>query len=224
MSKTLNNILDNTSKVDNKYLEGRYSELIKKGRPGLYFFVMTICSAVITTMGFIMNSPSVIIGAMVISPLLYPIALIGSAIVRKESDEIMSLTKMFSYGAFFVLLSSAFLSFIIPFTYTPEVQSRLVTSPLQYAIVAIFSGIAGTFAYYWPKVSESVTGVGISVALMPPLVMLGVSVGNFDTTLLYKSFVIVALNVTGIIVGAALGYGFLKQYAKKTRRHKKTHL
>jgi uncharacterized hydrophobic protein (TIGR00271 family) len=215
MNKIINKILDNTSEVNIKYLEERYGLLVKKGRPGLYFFVMTMSSAVITTMGFIMNSPSVIIGAMVISPLLYPIALIGSAAARKESKEIMSLTKLFMYGVIVVLLCSGFLSFVIPFEYTPEVQDRLITSPLQYAIVAIFSGIAGTFAYYWPNVSESVTGVGISVALMPPLVMLGVSIGNYDITLLSKSFVIVALNITGIIIGSALGYGFLKKYAKK---------
>jgi uncharacterized hydrophobic protein (TIGR00271 family) len=215
MNKILHRILENTSEVNQKYLEDRYALLVKKGRPGLYFFAMTISSAVITTMGFIMNSPSVIIGAMVISPLLYPIALIGSAIVRKESGEIISLAKMFMYGAVAVLFFSAFLSFIIPFEYTPEVQSRLITSPLQYVIVAVFSGIAGTFAYYWPNVSESVTGVGISVALMPPLVMLGVSVGNYDTSLLYKSLVIVALNIIGIIVGSALGYSFIKKYAKR---------
>jgi uncharacterized hydrophobic protein (TIGR00271 family) len=214
MNKIISKILDNTSEINKKYLEERYAHLVNRGRPGLYFFVMTICSAVITTMGFIMNSPSVIIGAMVISPLLYPIALIGSAIARRESKEIVSLVKMFMYGAIVVLFFSGFLSFIIPFEYTPEVQGRLITSPLQYAIVAIFSGIAGTFAYYWPNVSESVTGVGISVALMPPLVMLGVSIGNYDTSLLNKSFVIVALNIAGIVLGSALGYGFLKRYAK----------
>jgi uncharacterized hydrophobic protein (TIGR00271 family) len=166
-------------------------------------------------MGFIMNSPSVIIGAMVISPLLYPTILMGSAISKKRWLETADLGKMLIIGMVAALLISSIIAFLIPFEYKSEVQDRLASSPLQYSIVALVSGLAGAFAYYWPKISETITGVGISVALMPPLIMVGVAFGNWDLTLLYKSSVIAVLNIGGIVAGSMLGYLLIKYYSVK---------
>jgi len=212
IAKTLQ---QNSAAVDPHYLQDKYKTLITKGRPGIYFFVMAISSSAIASMGFIMNSPSVIIGAMVISPLLYPVALAGSALSQRQWREFVKLIKLLGYGAFAVLATSVLLSLLIPFEYQSEIQDRLASSPLQYLIVAIFSGIAGTFAYYWPKVSETITGVGISVALVPPFVMVGVALGNGDTLLLAKSALIVLLNVLGIMLGSAVAFMLIKRYATK---------
>lgn len=204
----------NSSAVSPEYLSDKYRKLLSKGQPGFYFFIMTASSAAITTMGFIMNSPAVIIGAMVISPLLYPVALAGSAAAQKEKTEFLYLLKLLAYGAIVVLIVSSIFSLLIPFGYQSELHSRLASSPLQYLIVAIISGIAGTFAYYWPRVSESITGVGISVALMPPFVMIGVALGNADWLLLSKSTLIVLLNVIGIMAGSALAFLLIRRYSK----------
>lgn len=216
LSKILSTLQKNSADIHVDYLHDKYRKLIAKGSPGIYFFVMATSSAIITTMGFVMNSPSVIIGAMVISPLLYPVALAGSALAQKEGAEFWYLIKLLAYGAIAVLIVSSALSLIVPFVYQSEVHSRLASSPLQYFIVAVFSGIAGTFAYYWPRVSESITGVGISVALMPPFVMVGVALGNGDWLLLSKSVLIVSLNVAGIMAGAAAAFAGMMRYAKHT--------
>lgn len=205
----------NSASVRPHYLKKKYKALIKKGRPGMYFFVMATSSAAIATMGFIMNSPSVIIGAMVISPLLYPVVLAGSAISQRQWQEFAKLIKLLGYGAFAVVTISVVLSLLIPFQYQSEIHDRLASSPLQYLIVAAVSGIAGTFAYYWPKVSETITGVGISVALVPPFVMVGVAIGNGDMLLLSKSLLIVLLNVIGIMLGSAAAFTSIERYAAK---------
>lgn len=210
----LQSLKENSATVSSGYLRKKYSKLIKKGRPGIYFSVMAISSAAITTMGFIMNSPSVIIGAMVISPLLYPVTLAGSAIALREQGEFFLLIKLLAYGAIAVLLASSLISLLIPFEYQSELHSRLASSPLQYFIVAMLSGVAGTFAYYWPRISEAITGVGISVALMPPFVMLGVALGNMDWLLLSKSGFIVLLNVLGIMMGSALTFLAIRHYSQ----------
>ncbi len=213
--RIIRTLKQNSLDVHPQYLNKKYKTLIKKGRPGIYFFVMATSSAAIATMGFIMNSPSVIIGAMVISPLLYPVVLAGSALSQREWREFVKLIKLLGYGAFAVVAISVILSVLIPFDYQSEIQDRLASSPLQYLVVAVVSGIAGTFAYYWPKVSETITGVGISVALVPPFVMVGVAVGNADTLLLAKSSLIVLLNVIGIMLGSAVAFINIKRYAAK---------
>jgi len=215
IKKIIKALKQNSAAVHPDYIDEKYKTLVKKGRPGIYFFVMAISSAAIASMGFIMNSPSVIIGAMVISPLLYPVALAGSALSQRQMREFIKLIKLLGYGAIAVLATSIVLSLLIPFEYQSEIQDRLASSPLQYLIVAIFSGVAGTFAYYWPKVSETITGVGISVALVPPFVMVGVAIGNGDQLLFAKSSLIVLLNVLGIMLGSAVAFTVIKRYATK---------
>jgi len=215
IKKIIRTLKQNSTAIRPDYLRKKYRTLIKKGRPGIYFFVMATSSAAIATMGFIMNSPSVIIGAMVISPLLYPVVLAGSALSQRQWHELVKLIKLLGYGALAVMATSVVLSLLIPFEYQSEIHDRLASSPLQYLIVAVFSGIAGTFAYYWPRVSETITGVGISVALVPPFVMVGVAVGNADTLLLAKSSLIVLLNVIGIMLGSAVAFINIKRYAAR---------
>lgn len=215
VKRIIRKLKQNSATVRPQYLKDKYKTLIKKGRPGIYFFVMAISSAAIATMGFIMNSPSVIIGAMVISPLLYPVVLAGSAISQRQWHEFVKLIKLLGYGAIAVMATGIALSLLIPFQYQSEIHDRLASSPLQYLIVAVFSGIAGTFAYYWPRVSETITGVGISVALVPPFVMVGVAVGNTDMLLLSKSSFIVFLNVIGIMLSSAATFNGIKRYAAR---------
>ena len=217
LKKIARTLQQNSTSVRPHYLQDKYRTLIKKGRPGIYFFVMAISSAAIATMGFTMNSPSVIIGAMVISPLLYPVVLAGSALSKRQSDEFIKLIKLLGYGAFAVVATSITLALLIPFEYQSEIHDRLASSPLQYLIVAIFSGIAGTFAYYWPRISEVITGVGISVALVPPFVMVGVAIGNGDILLLSKSALIVFLNVFGIMLGSTAAFIGISRYAAKNQ-------
>ena len=47
----------------------------------------------------------------------------------------------------------------------------------DYFLVALFSGLAGTYAFFAPKIHLALTGIAISVALIPPVVMLGVGLG-----------------------------------------------
>ncbi|CAN5689655.1 hypothetical protein BH23PAT2_BH23PAT2_09400 [soil metagenome] len=215
VKRIIRTLKQNSAAVRPHYLKKKYKTLIKKGRPGIYFFVMATSSAAIATMGFVMNSPSVVIGAMVISPLLYPVVLAGSALSQRQWHEFVKLIKLLGYGAFAVVAISVILSLLIPFEYQSEIHDRLASSPLQYLIVAVFSGIAGTFAYYWPRVSETITGVGISVALVPPFVMVGVAIGNADMLLLSKSALIVLLNVFGIMLGSAVAFINIKRYAAR---------
>jgi uncharacterized hydrophobic protein (TIGR00271 family) len=215
VKKVLRRIQENTTVVTTEYVDSRYEKLLFRGHPGVDFFIFAIVSSLVTALGFMMNSPSVIIGAMVISPLLYPIVLAGSAASKSHWRDMARLFQALLIGGAVALASAAVLTWLIPFEYNSEIQSRLASSPLQYFLVAILSGLAGTFAYYWPDISESITGVGIAVALMPPIVMTGISIGNTDMELFLKSGLIVIINIAGIVIAAELASKYLWWYAKK---------
>jgi uncharacterized protein (DUF2062 family) len=65
--------------IARKALHDSYSDLTERAKIDLDFLLLTVVAAIICAFGFKMNSPSVIIGAMVISPLLYPVICVGAA-------------------------------------------------------------------------------------------------------------------------------------------------
>ena len=205
-----------TREIDRDYLESKYETLLFLGEPGLDFFVLMSASAAIAAAGFVMDSPSVIIGAMVISPLLHPVVLLGSALARGDLRHGLSLLGIAAIGIAVAMVVAIGLGFVWPsFDYGSEITTRLAEAPALYALVAFASGVAGAFAFYWPDIAESIPGVSISVALLPPVVMVGLAISRLDTDLLTKSTVILVVNLVGLTLSAALVTRFLWWYGAR---------
>ena len=89
---------------------------------------------------------------------------------------------------------------------------------MDYILVAFLSGLAGTYAFFSPKIHESVAGIAISVALIPPVVMLGIGLHigfvEKESDLLFKSSTIVISNVLGIYVGSLVMIAVLHRISR----------
>jgi uncharacterized hydrophobic protein (TIGR00271 family) len=143
------------------------------------YWIQVLFSAGIATLGLVLNSPAVIIGAMLISPLMGSILANGLALAT--GDVILALRAILnlflSCGlaiAFAVLLALA-----LPFKeMTSEILARTQPNLLD-LVIALFSGAVGAVAICQePKgVVTSIPGVSIAVALMPPLCVLGYGIG-----------------------------------------------
>lgn len=138
-------------------------------------------AAGIATLGLVLNSPAVVIGAMLISPLMGPILAVGLAFAA--SDIYLAIKSAVSLGASIVLsvCFSAGFVWLLPFqSPTAEILARTQPNLLDLG-VAIFSGLAGSFAFVRSAgggASTSLPGVAIAVALMPPLCTVGFGVGS----------------------------------------------
>jgi len=97
-----------------------------------------------------------------------------------------------------------------------EVAERLKDSYVIYFLVALFSGMAGTFCFYWPKLLEALTGVAISIALLPPLCILGFAL-SAGGGVWPGALMITILNIFGIALGAIVVLGFL-YLSRKTKQ------
>jgi uncharacterized hydrophobic protein (TIGR00271 family) len=145
----------------------------------LNYWLEIIFSAGIATLGLVLNSPAVIIGAMLISPLMDPIMATGLAFAA--GDLYLAGKALFSLLASIALAVafSAFIVWLLPFhAVTSEILSRTNPTLLDLG-VALFSGLAGSVAVC--KYSSGVTtlpGVAVAVALMPPLCTVGFGLGN----------------------------------------------
>lgn len=153
----------------------------------LVYWLQILFSSGIATLGLILNSPAVIIGAMLISPLMNPILACGLAFATGDLIlGIRSILNLFLSSA--VSIGFAFLLVVfLPFKeQTPEIMARTSPNTLDLGI-ALFSGAIGSIAAC-REIKGAVTsipGVAIAVALMPPLCVIGYGIGlalsfNFD--------------------------------------------
>jgi uncharacterized hydrophobic protein (TIGR00271 family) len=146
----------------------------------LSYWLEIIFSAGIATLGLIENSPAVIIGAMLISPLMGPIMATGLALAAGDLYlGIRALTNLLASVALSIAFSGLVV-WLVPFhSATSEIISRTTPNLLDLAI-ALFSGLAGSVVVCRGREDgvTAIPGVAIAVALMPPLGVMGFGLGS----------------------------------------------
>ena len=192
--------------ITEKSLSETYPDLKDRAKIDLDFLLLTVAAAAICALGFKMNSAAVIVGAMVISPLLYPVICAGVATYQADWNELVRAVGTFAVGFVAAIAAAVVVGLISATTFRSEIVDRLSEGVLDYFFVALFSGLAGTYAFFSPKIHDAIAGIAISVALIPPVVMLGIGLGlgiaKQDTNLAFVSGTIVFGNIIGIYLGS----------------------
>jgi uncharacterized hydrophobic protein (TIGR00271 family) len=170
------------------------------------FVLLMVLSALLATLGLFLNSPSIVIGAMVLAPLMSPIISSSMGLLRSDSDLSRSSFSTLLTGMFIALSLSAVMAFILPFQeITNEIEGRLHPSTLD-LLVAVLSGIAGAFANARENIAKSLPGVAIAVALVPPLCVSGIGIGWLNFDVFYGAMLLFLTNLTGIIMAAGVSF------------------
>jgi uncharacterized hydrophobic protein (TIGR00271 family) len=185
-----------------------------------HFVFMIMMSAGIAVLGLLLSSPAVVIGAMLISPLMGPIIGLGFAIATFDSLWMRQSLAALLAG---VVLATAFCVLIVWFsplqTVTDEIAAR--TRPNLFdLLVALFSGLAGTYAMIRGR-HGTIVGVAIATALMPPLAVVGFGLATANWTVLAGSFLLFFTNLMTIAASAALLariYGFAQNLSPHQTR------
>ena len=146
----------------------------------LFYWISLLSSAGIATLGLAQNSPAVIIGAMLLSPLMGPIIAFGLALAI--GDLYLGLRAVINcvMSIFIVLMFSALITHILPFQLeTVEILSRTRPNTLDLG-VALLCGVIGAISVARLPIggaSMALPGVAIAVALIPPLCTAGFGIG-----------------------------------------------
>ncbi|WP_372746607.1 DUF389 domain-containing protein [Lutibacter sp.] len=142
-----------------------------------------VFSILIASIGLNVSSSAVVIGAMLISPLMGPILGVGLSIGINDIDTLKR--SLINLVVMIVLsLITSFLFFLIPLfrNETPELLAR--TAPdVRDVFIAISGGLALILALSRrSKQTNTIAGVAIATALMPPLCTAGygLAVGNLS--------------------------------------------
>lgn len=185
---------------------GVYEDGLITGR----YLTMSVLSAAIATLGLMLSSPAVVIGAMLLSPLMGPIILLGFSF--RTFDWQASRRAMISLlaGLGLAMAVAVVLTWASPLKEpTAEILAR--TRPNLFdLLIAAFSGIAGGYAVIRQK-GETVIGVAIATALMPPIATVGFGLGTGNVPIAMGALLLFATNLIAIALsaaGMATLYGF----------------
>ena len=185
-----------------------YEQVVAAAEIGsLSYWLEIFFSAGIATFGLVQNSPAVIIGAMLISPLTGPIMATGLALAVGDLNLGIKAVSNLVASVAVSIAFSGFLVWLLPFhSVTSEIAARTNPNLLDLGI-ALFSGLAGSVVVCRGK-GEGVTvlpGVAIAVALMPPLCTMGFGFGSgFNLAIVGGAGLLFLTNLVAIVASAFL--------------------
>ncbi|WP_374942996.1 DUF389 domain-containing protein [Sphingomonas sp.] len=174
------------------------------------YLFMTMMSAGIAVLGLLLSSPAVVIGAMLISPLMSPILGLGFSLALFDFTEMRRALAALAIGTVAAVAFTALIVLLSPLKApTTEILAR--TRPNLFdLLVALFAALAGTFAIIRGR-GETIVGVAIATALMPPLAVVGYGLATMNVPVLGGALALFATNFLTIALAAtvmARYYGF----------------
>jgi uncharacterized hydrophobic protein (TIGR00271 family) len=169
-----------------------------------------IFSILIASAGLNTSSTAVVIGAMLISPLMGPIVGIGMSLAINDVDLLRKAIKNFGVMVALALFTS-FLFFSIPIfqNETPELIARTYPD-VRDVIIALAGGLALIVALSRrTKQFNTIAGVAIATALMPPLCTAGYGLATFKFNFFGGAMFLFTINTIFISLGTFLVVRFL---------------
>ena len=162
---------------------------------------LVILATAIAAIGLIQNSEVVIIGAMVIAPLLKPNMALGVATTFGDLSLAIKTIKVGSIEILISLLLSILLGILVPVNL--EMKEIAVRTSVDFSdvILAFASGVAGAISLTVGE-QKAVVGVMVSVALLPPLVVLGMLIGSLLWESAIETAVLVSTNIVCLNLAA----------------------
>ncbi|MFT6290229.1 MAG: putative hydrophobic protein (TIGR00271 family) [Ilumatobacter sp.] len=173
------------------------------------FSALTMLSASIAAFGLLADSAAVVIGAMLVAPLMVPITAAAGATVLAQNRRLVRALLVIALGVFLAIavgyLTAAVAGFdIVGRTDLPgEVEGRTFPGLLDLGI-AITAGAAAGYIATRRSTTSALPGVGIAVALVPPLATVGITLQLGLGTEARNAMLLFLTNLAAIIFTASI--------------------
>lgn len=193
-------------------------KLVTESSPRRTFLTMIFISSVIAALGLLNDSAAIVIGAMLVAPLLWPVVGISMGILVGD----LNMIKLSLISVILSVVIAVITAMTITFGYVPLGASNEILQQTNFGFmvpVAIASGVAVAFALSYQTIKEAVSGIAVSVALIPPLVTIGIGLGGTDWNLMRSAAELFAINLVGIIFTSLVVFYMLgfRHYARTVK-------
>jgi uncharacterized hydrophobic protein (TIGR00271 family) len=172
------------------------------------FFVLMVLSSAIAAFGLANDSAAVVIGAMLVAPLMTPILAVAAAITQGWGRRALDSLLIVGAGALTGIGVGIVVGLLVPGLRTGlplpgELLARTGPNLLD-LFIALAAGAAAGFVAVRTEASGALPGVGIAVALVPPLATVGITIGLGEFGLAWGALLLFATNLVAIVLAAGL--------------------
>lgn len=168
------------------------------------YYIMLIGAAIIASLGLLVGSTAVVIGAMLIAPLFWPLIGFSMGIITTR-QHLARKSAILLVSSFVVVFFSSFIIGLL-FRYqipSPELITRSNPTILD-LFIALITGVIGMLAIYHPRISQSASGVAISISLLPALCASGLGVAMRQTEIFSGAFLLFSTNTAAVILSGVI--------------------
>ncbi len=198
-----------------------YTRIRRNARPNIDYFMLISLATIIAALGLLVNSPAVVIGAMLVAPLMSPIIGIGLAMVLGDARFLRLSLGAVTKGII-VAVGVGFVTGLLFFRVEATHEMLVRTQPSLVDLgIAWFSGLAAAYALCRSDAAGALPGVAIAAALVPPLATSGLFFARLDFSPALGAFLLFATNLVTITLASALMFlilGFRPTKDQKARR------
>ncbi|MBF2062986.1 MAG: DUF389 domain-containing protein [Calothrix sp. C42_A2020_038] len=200
-------------------LQQLQQDLLNESTLDLSYLILIVASCTIATFGLLSNSAAVIIGAMIIAPLMLPIRGIAFAALRGNVYLFEKSFLSLLVGTLLAAIISWCIGMVVQFpSYGSEILARSEPTLLDLGVAVAAGGISG-YAKLEPKVSGSLAGTAIAVALMPPICVVGLGLAQGNWQLSLGATLLYLTNLLGIALSCMLTF-WLAAYTSSEQARK----
>ena len=181
--------------------EELYEDVAQGAKLTRVYVAMIALSTIVAAVGLIRDDIAIVIGAMVIAPLLGPNVSLSLASTLGDLNLARRSLTTIGVGVATATALSILLGVALNVDpLVPAIHAR-TRAGLADVALALAAGAAGSLAFT-SGVPAVVVGVMVSVALLPPLVVMGLLLGSGHLELAFGSFILLLTNVTCVNLAA----------------------
>lgn len=185
--------------------EELFSDVTSGSELSIVYIGLVVLSSVVAGVGLIRADVAVIIGAMVIAPLLGPNVSLSLAATLGDMQLAWRSLKANIAGLSVSLGVALFMGLVLTIDIESEQILRRTQVGLGDIAIALAAGSAGVLAYT-RGVPAAVVGVMVAVALLPPLVNIGLLLGSGHITFAAGATILTLTNLICINLAGVLTF------------------
>lgn len=193
---------------DAKRMETVVAMLANNARRAPGYWIQLTLAMGIATLGLVLSSTAVVIGAMLVSPLMGPILELGMGFAVGSSILVMRASMRVFMSVVVVVAGAALMTLALPFhELTVEITTRTAPTALD-LLVAAFCALTATYTTVRPGADSTAAAAGtaIGIALVPPLCVIGFGLGTFAPTVAGGASLLFTANLSAILVLSVVSF------------------
>lgn len=186
-----------------------YKTITDNARLSYTYLFLLLSAVILSTLGLLLDSGPVVIGAMIISPLTWPILRIAYGIATANYTSLFRGLRLLAVSVGLILIISFLITKLLPLSaLNGQITSRTNPTIIDLFVALIAGAITG-LALVNKKISKTGAGVAIAASLLPPMCVGGIGLALGLPDIVFGGILLSLANIIAILFIASVILVFL---------------